>query len=101
MFAASQGRFPEAARYYHQSLRTLIDAADVVWLYKPVAGLAAVAVENGDAESAARLLGAVDMMLLSTGVCTSRPTLPLALPWGRSGSPPSIPPVDVWRSQTW
>jgi predicted ATPase/DNA-binding CsgD family transcriptional regulator len=67
MFAASQGRFPEAARYYHQSLRTLIDAADVVWLFKPLAGLAAVAVENGDAESAARLLGAVDMMLLSTG----------------------------------
>jgi predicted ATPase/DNA-binding CsgD family transcriptional regulator len=67
MFAASQQRFPEAARYYQKSLRTLIDAADVVWLYKPLAGLAAVAVENGDAESAARLLGAVDTMLLSTG----------------------------------
>jgi predicted ATPase/DNA-binding CsgD family transcriptional regulator len=67
MFAASQRRFPEAARYYHKSLRTLIDAADVVWLFKPLAGLAAVSVENGDAESAARLLGAVDTMLLSTG----------------------------------
>jgi DNA-binding CsgD family transcriptional regulator len=67
MFAASQRRFLEAARYYHQSLRTLIDAADVVWLFKPLAGLAAVAVETGDAESAARLLGAVDTMLLSTG----------------------------------
>ena len=67
LFAASQRRFPEAARYYHKSLRTLIDAADVVWLFKPLAGLAAVAVENGDAEVAARLLGAVDEMLLSTG----------------------------------
>jgi DNA-binding CsgD family transcriptional regulator len=67
MFAASQGRFSEAARYYHKSLHTLIDAADVVWLFKPLAGLAAVAVENGDAESAARLLGAVDTMLLNTG----------------------------------
>jgi predicted ATPase/DNA-binding CsgD family transcriptional regulator len=67
MFAASQRRFPEAARYYQTSLRTLIDAADVVWLFKPLAGLAAVAVEYGDAESAARLLGAVDTMLLSTG----------------------------------
>ena len=67
LFAATQRRFPEAARYYHKSLRTLIDAADVVWLFKPLAGLAAVAVENGDVESAARLLGAVDTMLLSTG----------------------------------
>jgi len=67
MFAASQRRFLEAAHYYHTSLRTLIDAADVVWLFKPLAGLAAVAVEYGDAKSAARLLGAVDTMLLSTG----------------------------------
>src|SRR5829696_1777202 len=67
LFAATQRRFPEAARYYQKSLNTLIDAADVVWLFKPLAGLAAVAVENGDVESAARLLGAVDTMLLSTG----------------------------------
>jgi predicted ATPase/DNA-binding CsgD family transcriptional regulator len=67
MFAASQRRFLEAAHYHHTSLRTLIDAADVVWLFKPLAGLAAVAAENGDAESAARLLGAVDTMLISTG----------------------------------
>ena len=67
LFATSQRRFPEAARYFHKSLRTLIDAADVVWLFKPLAGLAAVSVEYGDVESAARLLGAVDEMLLSTG----------------------------------
>jgi DNA-binding CsgD family transcriptional regulator len=67
MFAASQQHFAEAARSYHKSLRTLIDAADVVWLFKPLAGLAAVSVENGDVEAAARLLGAVDTMLLSTG----------------------------------
>ncbi len=67
MFAFSQRRFSEAARHYQKSLRTLIDADDVVWLLKPLAGLAAVSVENGDAETAARLLGAVDEMLLGTG----------------------------------
>ena len=67
MFAASQRRFPEAARHYRESLRTLIDATDVVWLFKPLAGLAAVAVEHGDVETAARLLGAVDEMLLGSG----------------------------------
>ncbi len=67
LFAATQRQFPEATRYYRKSLRTLIDAADVVWLFKPLVGLAAVAVETGDVESAARLLGAVDEMLLSMG----------------------------------
>jgi DNA-binding CsgD family transcriptional regulator len=41
-------------------LHALIAAADVVWLFKPLAGLAAVAAESGDAEMAAGLLGAVD-----------------------------------------
>ena len=67
-----------------------------------LAGLAAVAVENGDVESAARLLGAVDTMLLRrvatcthcTGLCTSGLTLPLVRPWSRSGSKPCTTPVD-------
>ena len=101
MFAAAQRRFPEAARHYRESFRTLIDATDVVWLFKPLAGLAAVAVEHGDVETAARLLGAVDEMLLGsgghlyglTGLPTNRPTPPLVRPWERSGSPPSMTPV--------
>jgi DNA-binding CsgD family transcriptional regulator len=67
MFALTDRRFPEAARHYRASLRTLIDATDVVWLSKPLVGLAAVSAANGDAESAARLLGAVDQILLGTG----------------------------------
>jgi predicted ATPase/DNA-binding CsgD family transcriptional regulator len=67
LFALSQRRFSEAARYYQHSFRSLIDAADIVWLFKPLAGLAAVSVENGDPETAARLLGAVDEMLLGIG----------------------------------
>jgi hypothetical protein len=67
MFAASQRRFPEAARHYRDSLRTLIDVTDVVWLVKPLTGLAATSVEHGDMEAAARLLGTVDQILLDTG----------------------------------
>jgi predicted ATPase/DNA-binding CsgD family transcriptional regulator len=67
MIAAAQRRFPEAARHYRESFRTLIDSTDVVWLFKPLVGLAAVSVETGDVETAARLLGAVDEMLLGSG----------------------------------
>lgn len=67
MFAASQRRFLDAARHYQQSLCTLVDATDVVWLVKPLTGLAAISVEHGDLESAARLLGAVDQILLDMG----------------------------------
>jgi non-specific serine/threonine protein kinase len=65
--AAAQLRYREAARHYRESFRTLIDATDVVWLFQPVAGLAAVSAATGDAETAARLLGAVDEMLLGSG----------------------------------
>jgi predicted ATPase/DNA-binding CsgD family transcriptional regulator len=67
MFAASQRRFPEAARHYCDSLRTLIDVTDVVWLAKPLTGLSAIAAEHDDMASAARLLGAVDQILLDMG----------------------------------
>jgi predicted ATPase/DNA-binding CsgD family transcriptional regulator len=66
-FAVAQRRFPKAARHYRESFRTLIDSTDVLWLFKPLAGLAAVAVEHGDVETAARLLGAVDELLLGSG----------------------------------
>lgn len=67
VIAAARRRILEAARHYRESFRTLIDAADVVWLFKPLIGLAAVSVEHGDMETAARLLGAVDQMLLGSG----------------------------------
>jgi predicted ATPase/DNA-binding CsgD family transcriptional regulator len=67
IFAAAQRRFPEAARHFRESFRTLIDSTDVVWLFKPLVGLAAVAAETGDMETAARLLGAVDALLLGSG----------------------------------
>lgn len=67
MFALTELRFLDAARHYHQSLRTLIDATHVVWLVKPLTGLAAISVEHDDMESAARLLGAVDQILLDMG----------------------------------
>ena len=66
-FAAAQRRYREAARHYRESFGTLIDATDVVWLFKPLSGLAAVSVATGDVETAARLLGAVDEMLLGSG----------------------------------
>jgi len=66
-FAAGQRRFLEAARHLRESFRTLIESTDVVWLFKPLAGLAAVSVENGDVERAAQLLGTVDRMLLGSG----------------------------------
>jgi predicted ATPase/DNA-binding CsgD family transcriptional regulator len=67
MFAASQRRFSAAARHYRESLRGLIDAADGVWLFKPVCGLAAIAAAIGDARAAARLLGTVDALLDRSG----------------------------------
>jgi ATP/maltotriose-dependent transcriptional regulator MalT len=67
MFAASQARFLEAARHFRDSLRALIDGADVVWLFKPVTGLAAVAATSGDAETAARWLGAAGELLNRIG----------------------------------
>ena len=67
MFASSQRRFAEAARRYRDSLRSLIEAGDSVWLFKPVAGLAAVAAQCDRPDAAARLLGAVDELLRRTG----------------------------------
>ena len=103
IFAAAQRRFPEAARHYRESFRTLIDSTDVVWLFKPLVGLAAVAVETGDVETAARLLGAVDAMLLGSGgnvYGMNRPAYERADTAARaalekSGSPPSTTPADA------
>jgi DNA-binding CsgD family transcriptional regulator len=67
MFAAAQRRFADAARHYHDSLRSLLEAGDFVWLFKPLTGLAEVASEIGRLEEAARLVGVVDGLLDSTG----------------------------------
>ncbi len=67
MFAAAERRFSDAARYYRDSLRFLLDASDFVWLFKPLTGLAEVAAAIGRPEIAAWLLGAVDGLLDSTG----------------------------------
>lgn len=67
LIATARRRFLEAAHHCRESFHTLIDAADVVWLFKPLIGLAAIAVEHGELETAARLLGAVDQMLLGSG----------------------------------
>jgi len=67
MFAAAQRRFADAARHYQDSLRSLLEAGDFVWLFKPLTGLAEVASEIGRLEAAARLVGAVDGLLDSTG----------------------------------
>ena len=67
MFALAQGQFPDAARYFQESLRALIVGGDAAWQFKPLAGLAVVAIEGQRPDLAARLLGAVDRLLDSTG----------------------------------
>lgn len=67
MFAASQHRSSDAAHHYRESLRVLVASGDSVWLFKPVAGLAAVAARCDRLETAAQLLGTVDELLQRTG----------------------------------
>jgi ATP/maltotriose-dependent transcriptional regulator MalT len=67
MFAAAQGRFSDGAHYYRDSLRFLLEAGDFVWLFKPLTGLAEIASQIGHPGVAARLVGAVDGLLDSTG----------------------------------
>jgi len=67
MFAGARKQFLLAAHHYSESLRALIEIGDSVWRWKPMVGLAAVASVSGRAEDAARLLGAVDVVLHRTG----------------------------------
>jgi len=67
LFAATAGRFPEAADRYRASLHGFVDAGDIARLFRPLAGLAALAAGAGRPESAARLLGAVDALRARTG----------------------------------
>jgi predicted ATPase/class 3 adenylate cyclase len=67
LFALGQGQLPDAARYFQESLRALIVGGDAAWQFKPLAGLAVVAIEGQQPDVAARLLGAVDGLLDSTG----------------------------------
>jgi predicted ATPase/DNA-binding CsgD family transcriptional regulator len=67
MFAAAREHFPDAAGHHREALRTLVEAGDAVWLFKPLTGLAAVAAEVGRPEAAGRLLGAANGQLDRTG----------------------------------
>ena len=67
LFAASEGRFLEAGRYYRACVQLEIEGEDRRWIYRALAGLAAVAVEYGLVEPATNLLGAVDELLQRTG----------------------------------
>jgi hypothetical protein len=63
LFAGAEGRFAEAARQYHASLRGYTGAGETLYPLGSLVGLAATAVEADRPESAARLLGAVDAQL--------------------------------------
>jgi DNA-binding CsgD family transcriptional regulator len=67
LFAAAEGRLPEAAGRYRACLRGYAAAGDASFIYTPLPGLAALAVEVGLPEAAARLLGAADAQLQRTG----------------------------------
>ena len=67
MFAAAEGRLPEAAERYRACLRGFAAAGETTLLYGPLLRLAALAVEVGLPEAAARLLGAADAQLQRTG----------------------------------
>jgi DNA-binding CsgD family transcriptional regulator len=67
-FAAAEGRFPEAARRYRASLYGHVAAGEATLRHGPLLGLAAMAVDAGRPETAARLLGANDDLLQRMGV---------------------------------
>ncbi len=67
LFAAAEGCLPEAAGRYRACLRGFAAAGDASLLHTPLPGLAALAVEVGLPEAAARLLGAADAQLQRTG----------------------------------
>ncbi len=67
LFAAAEGRLPEAAGCYRACLPGFAAAGDASFIYTPLPGLAALAVEVGLPEAAARLLGATDAQLQRTG----------------------------------
>lgn len=67
LFAAAEGWLPEAARRYRACLHGFAAAGDASLLHTPLPGLAALAVEVGLPEAAARLLGAADAQLQRTG----------------------------------
>lgn len=58
IFATARGRFDEAARRYRATLRVAVQYTVTLLQWKSVLGLAAVAMECGRADDAARLLGA-------------------------------------------
>jgi predicted ATPase/DNA-binding CsgD family transcriptional regulator len=67
LIAAARGQVLEAARHYRSFFAALAEIDDAEWVFKPLVGLAAVAAQCQQFESSARLLGAVDRMLLRSG----------------------------------
>ena len=67
LIAAARGEVLEAARYYRSCFAALAEINDGEWPFKPLVGLAAVAAQCQQFEPSARLLGAVDRMLLRSG----------------------------------
>jgi DNA-binding CsgD family transcriptional regulator len=65
--AVGQTRSPEAARRFQECLRGLLEIDDSVWLFKPLIGLADVAMRGQAADVCAKLLGAADGVLERTG----------------------------------
>jgi DNA-binding CsgD family transcriptional regulator len=67
LFAAAKGQLADAARRYRDSLNGYAEVGEVSFLFKPLVGLAAVAIEVGLPDTAAKLLGAADELTARTG----------------------------------
>jgi ATP/maltotriose-dependent transcriptional regulator MalT len=67
LFDAADRRFPRAARKYRDALLGAWETGDQMLACKAMNGLAAMAVEGGKADTAARWLGAVDHQLALIG----------------------------------
>ncbi|MDF2759358.1 MAG: hypothetical protein K0S99_1990 [Thermomicrobiales bacterium] len=66
--AADERQYLEAARRFGDGLRALCEVDEFVCRFKPMVGLAATATDVECPEPAAKLLGAVDELLLRRGV---------------------------------
>jgi predicted ATPase/DNA-binding CsgD family transcriptional regulator len=67
LFSAAGGQLLDAAVSFRSSLISLVEHGDLVWVHKPLVGLAEVAVRTNAHVVAARLVGAVDIQLQQTG----------------------------------
>jgi hypothetical protein len=65
--AQGRGDLAEAARQYAESARLFREVGDTWYIASPLAGLAAIAVSQGNPETAARLLGAAMVLREASG----------------------------------